>query len=175
MTDALAGPPPRRTTIVVQPNASLSVAQAIGFMISISAVSLGIAVWLAFQGFWPVLPFAGIELAALGLALWVSVRGNAYREVIRVDGDEVVIEFGMAGQGARSRLTLPRAMVRVWSERQFAGEIRLLLVCGEQRFDIGRCLGPQDRRSLYRRLREVFRPGWQNSAAVPAAGAASLD
>lgn len=167
-------PPPARTVIVVQPNASLSMKQALWFMASISLVSLGVAGYLALQGFWPVLPFAGIELAALALALWVSMRDNAYREVIRVDGGQVLLEFGMAGEGARTRVELPRSMVRIWSRRQFAGDISVLLVCGEQRFELGRCLGPQDRSSLVERLREVFRPGWQNTAAMPAAGSAPL-
>lgn len=169
-----ASRPPVRTTIVVQPNASLSVRQALWFMASISTVSLGLAGYLTLLGYWPVLPFAGIELAALALALWVSMRDNAYREVIRVEGDRVHLEFGMVGEGARSRVDLPRAMVRVRAERGLAGDIRLLMLCGEQRFELGRCLGPQDRASLVERLREVFRPGWQNTAALPAAGAASL-
>lgn len=167
-------PPPEHTTVVVAPNASLTKKQAIWFMVSISAVSLGIAIYLALRGFWPVLPFAGIELTALAVAIWVSMRDNNYREVIRVQGDDVTLEFGMLGDGARSRVTLPRAMVRVWSERRFAGEEHLILSCGEQRFELGRCLGPQDRRSLVRRLREVFRPGWQNTGAEPAAAAAPL-
>lgn len=166
--------PPRSTTIVVKPNASLSLRQAVWFMASISAVSLGLAGYLTLLGFWPVLPFAGIELAALALALWASMRDNAYREVIRVEGDRVLLEFGMAGEGAHTRVELPRGMVRVLSERQFAGDINALLVCGKQRFELGRCLGPQDRVSLVERLREVFRPGWQNTAAVPAADAAPL-
>lgn len=166
--------PPARTIIVVQPNASLSVRQALWFMASISTVSLGLAGYLTLLGYWPVLPFAGIELAALALALWVSMRDNAYREIIRVEGDRVHLEFGMVGEGARSQVDLPRGMVRVRSERGIAGDLHLLLLCGEQRFELGRCLGPQDRASLVERLREVFRPGWQNTTAVPAAGAAPL-
>lgn len=165
--------PPHDTVIVVKPNASLSVLQAWCFMASISTVSLAVAGYLALQGFWPVLPFAGVELAALGAALWVSMRGNAYREIIRVDGDRVTIEYGMVGQGAQSRVEVPRAMIRVWNARDFAGGTHLQLACGEQRFEVGRCLGPQDRVSLDRRLREVFRPGWQNTLAQSAADAAS--
>ena len=175
MDEVRTGHPPAHTIIVVQPNASLSIRQAIWFMASISTVSLGVALYLTWLGFWPVLPFAGIELVALALALWVSMRDNAYREVIRVEGDRVQLEFGMVGEGARSRVDLPRAMVRVRGERGLAGDLHLMLLCGEQRFELGRCLGPQDRASLVERLREVFRPGWQNTAALPAAGAASLD
>lgn len=167
-------PPPEKTTVVIAPNASLSRMQAVWFMVSISTVSLGVAIYLAFRGFWPVVPFAGLELLALAVALWVSMRDNKYREIVRVDGDEVTLEFGMLGDGARSRVTLPRSMIRVWSERRFAGEEHLILSCGEQRFELGRCLGPQDRSSLVRRLREVFRPGWQNTGAEPAADAAPL-
>jgi uncharacterized membrane protein len=35
--------------------------------------SLGIAALMATQGFWPVLPFAGLEMLVLGWALAISL------------------------------------------------------------------------------------------------------
>src|SRR5262245_44660681 len=73
--------------VVIGPNASLSEAQAWAFMGWMCAVGFGIAAVFAARGYWPILPFAGLELAALGAALWVTQRRNRYREVISVTDD----------------------------------------------------------------------------------------
>lgn len=162
------------TRIVVQPNGSLSRRQACWFMGSISVVCLGSATVFAVQGFWPVLPFAGLELAALGLALWASLRRNAWREVLHFDGDRLVVERGMVGQGVQSRCEWPRGLTRALMESDFSGERCLILQCGAQRTEIGRCLGEADRAALHARLRELLRPGWQNTQAQRAAQAVPL-
>ena len=80
--------------VVIAPNASLRPEQAVWFMVSISAVGLSIALVFMWMGFWPVLPIAGLELTALGAALWVSLRRNAYREVVDVNDGHVIVEMG---------------------------------------------------------------------------------
>ena len=40
------------------------------------------AAW-ALKGYWLNLPFAGLELVVLGIALAITVRRGRYREVIR--------------------------------------------------------------------------------------------
>jgi uncharacterized membrane protein len=156
--------PPASTVIVIQPNASLSVFQAWMFMAGISSVSLGVALYFTWHGFWPILPFAGLELSALGLALWVSMRRNAYREILRFEDERLILEVGLHGRGVQSRCELPRGMTRAWLEPDFSGAPRLLLACGQERIEIGRCLGESDRQQLATRLKELLRPCWQNTA-----------
>ena len=60
------------TRLVIGPNASMTVKVAWTVMAVMAFVSLGIAALFTLQGFWPILPFAGLELAALGLALPMS-------------------------------------------------------------------------------------------------------
>lgn len=139
-------------------------------MAGLSAVSLGVALAWAAVGFWPVLPFAGLELAAFGAALAVSVRGNRYREVLSFDERAVRIEFGMAGRGARSSVELPSA----WTKVELApGANRnapsaLLLCCSGRRVRIARCLTDAERERLARRIRELL----SAATRAPAAGAA---
>jgi uncharacterized membrane protein len=145
---------------VLGPNASLSVRGAWIFMISISFTTLGLAGWCAAHGFWPVLPFAGLELAAVGWALVVSMRRNRYREVVSFDEARVRVEFGVAGQGARSRVEMPRAWTRVWLERDATrrhAPTRLVLGCSGQRVVIGQCLTDEEREALLVRFRNVLR------------------
>lgn len=59
------------------------------FYCSLAAVSLSIAVLLAARGFWPVLPFAGLEMLFLGACLYAAYRRGAYSEIVSVDRDWV--------------------------------------------------------------------------------------
>lgn len=139
------------TRFVLGPNASLSVRGAWAFMVWVSFVTLGSATWFAFHGLWPVLPFAGLELVAVGWALVVSMRRNRYREVVSFEGDRVRIEFGVAGQGSAASVELPRAWTRTWIERDAErrhAPTRLLLGCSGQRVVIGRCLTDDEREAL---------------------------
>ena len=74
---------PVDTRLVIGPNASLTDRQALVFFAGMCGVCLTIAAVFAGVGLWPVLPFAGLELAALAAALWVVVQRNRYREVPR--------------------------------------------------------------------------------------------
>jgi len=60
----------------------------------VCVVSLGIALLFVARGYWPVLPFAGLELLVLGIALWISMRRGAYREVISIYPDRIEVEKG---------------------------------------------------------------------------------
>lgn len=161
----------RETQLVIGPNASLSVRQAWLFMAATVMLGFGIAVGMAVQGFWLILPFAGLELSALGVALYVSVRRNAYREVIRFDGEQLTVAFGAVGRGIGGTVSLPRAWTQVRLE---AGAHRhaptgLMLCSSGQRVQLARCLTDEERERLYRRLQELLSPAWRNLPGVPAA------
>lgn len=154
--------------IVIGPNASLTVGQAQMFMGAMTLVGLGIAGGFAAMGFWPVVPFAGLELAALGAALLVSVRRNAYREVLWFCGEQVRVEFGLANRGASSRVELVRHWTRVLLE---AGPTRhapsrLILTSAGQRVEIGRCLTDEERERLKARIQELLKPGWRRQPGM---------
>ena len=165
---------PVSTRLVIGPNASLSGVQAVRFFAATSAVCMGIAAVFAWAGFWPVLPFAGLELAALGAALWVVQRRNRYREVLRFEGDRIIAEFGMAGAGAHATCSWPRGLTRVWLEAgpHAHSPTRLVLACGAQRMTVGGCLTDEERRCLAARLKELVHPAWTQAgeAADRAAG-----
>jgi len=84
-------PEPHR--IVICPNCSLSVRAALLFFGSLCAVSFGIAGFMAAQGFWPILPFAGLEMAGLGWALALSMERRHHRQTITVTEAAVSIEL----------------------------------------------------------------------------------
>lgn len=162
---------PADTRLVIGPNASLTDRQALAFFAGMCGVCLGIAATFAALGLWPVLPFAGLELGALGLALYVVVRRNRYREVIEFASARVRIEFGMVGQGARGSCEWPRSSTRVWLERgpHDTSPTRLVLACGSSQICIGACLTDAERETLLRRLKQLIQPAW-NHAGVTGTG-----
>lgn len=95
---------------VLRPNIGLYWRTTLRVYIILSAVCLGIALGFAVMGFWPILPFAGLEVAALGAALYVSAKRGDCQEVVRIGGDVVEIEKGVKGPEQSWRF--PRA----WSE-----------------------------------------------------------
>jgi uncharacterized membrane protein len=158
---------PVDTRLVIGPNASLGPRQALLFFCSMCLICLGIASVFAARGFWPVLPFAGLELLALGAALVVVLRRNRYREVLCFEGARVRLECGLVGQGARMRCEWPRASLRVWLESgPHAGSpTQLVLACGPQRTVVGGCLTDDERAALARRLKELIHPAWIEAGA----------
>jgi uncharacterized membrane protein len=161
-------PDPVNTRLVIGPNASMSVRQAVGFMAWMCTVSLAIGGFFAWRGFWPILPFAGLELAALAAALGVSLRRNRYREMVVFDGDEIRVEVGEIGRGAGLAIRLVRGATRVLLESgpYRNSPTRLVLSCQGQQLELGRCLTDEERLRLAGRLRELIHPGWRQTPAA---------
>lgn len=165
------------TTLVIGPNASMSASVAATVMAVMATVSLGIAALFAWNGFWPILAFAGLELAALGWALWVSLRRNRYREVIVFEGPRLRVECGMAGEGARLSVDWARSSTRVLLETGIHRHdpTTLSLVNGSRRLSLGRCLTDEGREQIARRMRELILAGWRAAAPQDAVAGPTPD
>ncbi len=60
---------------------------------------------MTLRGFWPVLPFAGLEMALLGWALHRSMQRRHQIETITVSDDDVRIEHSDPRSLRRSRVS----------------------------------------------------------------------
>ena len=80
--------------IVARPNHSSTWRNNLLALVAISVPSLGAAIGFALLGAWPILPFAGIELLALGSALYYVNWKLQYRHVITLSEDSVRIDKG---------------------------------------------------------------------------------
>lgn len=162
-------PHPVNTRLVIGPNASMSVRQAVWFMAWMCMVSLLIGGFFAWKGFWPILPFAGLELAALAAALVVSLRRNRYREVVDFDDAAVRVEVGEVGRGAGLQIRFTRLSTRVLLESgpYRNSPTRLLLSSQGQQLELGRCLTDEERQRLAARMRELIHPGWRRPDRDP--------
>jgi len=80
--------------IVAKPNCSASWRSNQLVILALAIPSLTIATVFTLRGAWPILPFAGLELLALGGALYYVNWKLQYRHVITLSDDSVRIEKG---------------------------------------------------------------------------------
>lgn len=144
--------------LVIQPNASLTPRWAVAFLASMCTVSFGIAGLFTWMGYWVVLPFAGLEMLALAAGLWWSVRDNAYREVVSVDGERVRVEAGRGSPQRRWEFQRAWLQVRLQPGEHRNGPTRLLVTSSGRGCELGRCLTDEEREEVAERLRRWVRP-----------------
>ena len=80
--------------VVLTPNRSISWPWLLRFYIFICGVSLSVALAFAGLGYWLILPFSGLEMLFLGVALYVTCRKIYSQEVITICGDNIRVEKG---------------------------------------------------------------------------------
>lgn len=166
--------------IELLPNCSLSVRHAIVFFASIALASLTFASYFVVQGLWPVLPFAGLELAVLGWALWASLRRRHWTQTITVTDRDV--EIVLRGREGEDRIVFSRHWASVKLRRPRGWHPSRLVVESHGRScEVGGFLTEQERRALYARLGDLIgrpaespplRPG-SGQVVVPADRGAS--
>lgn len=127
------------------------------FLGLIAAISLVIASGFALLGYWIVLPFAGLELGALAVGLYVVGHRLTRCEVITVEGDTVEVETGFRYPQARDRFL--RSWVNVEREEQGRHHSRLLLRAHGKEIELGACLTEDEKGALERELRRLLRLG----------------
>lgn len=143
------------TRLVIQPNASLSDRQARIFLGVMFLVMMGSGIGWALAGYWLVLPFSGLEFLALWAGLAWSMRGNAYREVISFDGDDLAIEKGRYQPEARWVFKRAGARVRLEKGRFVTSPTRLLVTAPGRSCEVGACLTDEERELIAGRLRAL--------------------
>ena len=131
-------------------NCSIAPAQLVWIYFGLCVVSLVIALGFWFQGATLILPFAGLELAMVGIAFLVYARHATDREQISLLEQRLVIELESAGRLERAEFD--RAWVRI---EPSAADTSLIEVSGRgaQPVQVGRYIRPELRPLLARELR----------------------
>lgn len=80
--------------ILIKPNSSLNGWQRVFFLLSIFILCGGIAVIFYLVGATMILPFAGIELAAVFLAFYLNFKWSEQKELVTLSLEHVVVEKG---------------------------------------------------------------------------------
>jgi len=95
----------------IHPNCSLSGRQACVVYLFQVGVGLGIAGGFAVLDLWPILPFAGLELLALGACLYQCMSNARRQEVIQVQ--EVLVVITKSRHGLTRSWAFPRGWAQV--------------------------------------------------------------
>ena len=148
-----AGSDPCSVQWELRRNCSLTPRQMLGFYLGLSGISLGIAGIFWWLGATLVMPFAWLEVLAVGGALLVHARHVSDRESIRVQGGVLTVERACGAQTERCEFCAE--WVRVQSTLRDGSLIEL---CERGRkVRVGRFVRPELRRQLADEMRWVLR------------------
>ncbi|HVB49259.1 MAG TPA: DUF2244 domain-containing protein [Burkholderiales bacterium] len=129
-------------SLVVKRNCSISPHGLLRVFALLAGVAIGIATAFALLGAWLILPFAGIEIVALGAAFLLNGRHAADYERIELAGGRLTVEQAVAERTARVELDARLARVELAEE---TGRARVLLCAPGGEFEIGRHLDAETR------------------------------
>lgn len=141
--------------LIAKRNNSLSLPGRRLFFASMVIVSFAIAIVWAMQGAWYVLPFAGVEMAALFLALMIIGRHAEDYETIVVSGDRIRVERREGGRISRDEFN------RYWAQlvtREGPGDrCELALRSHGREVPLGRYLTDEQKRTVACELRSKLK------------------
>jgi len=148
-------PGPTERVLELTPRCSLTPKTARIFIGLVAAPTFAIAFLFTSQGFWPVLPFAGLEIGLLIWAVRASMRSGLERETITVTQDSVILRH-WDRRGVQSAV-FPRHWSRVTLHAPLAAvhPHRLVLESRGRACEVGRFLTEDERRSLAVRLQQL--------------------
>jgi uncharacterized membrane protein len=132
------------------PNRSLGAAGRRWFLGAIVATTMGVAAGAAVIGAWPVMPFAGLEVALLLLAFHLVRVHDADFERLEIGEHEVRVEAREAESFTRFVAHRPWARVVV---RERGARCTLGLAYAGRMEPLGRLLSDEGRRRLAHELR----------------------
>jgi len=142
-------------SLTLKRNCAISPAGLLCVFAGLSVASAAIGIGFAIAGAWPVLPFVGLEIAALGAAFVLYARRAADYERIELAPGCLLVEVAEAQRTERYELDPRRARIVV--EREKGCGARVLLREAGKEVEVGRHLDALTRLEfadeLSRRLR----------------------
>jgi uncharacterized membrane protein len=154
--------PPWSVEWVLRRNCSMAPRQMLWFYASLCVLSLIIAGLFWGVGAPMVMPFAWLELLAVGVALLLYARHAADSEHIALCGDELTVEH--ASGGRTERVAFQPAWVRVEPAH---GDRSLIELSGQgRRISVGRFIRPELRSQLAEELRWALRRWHQRAGSA---------
>lgn len=153
--------------VLVHPNQSLTSAQFWLAFGALAFITLALAIMLAFLGFWLVVPVAFVHLAIVWAGFYLAWRRSERIEYVRFDDKCLTIGDSRHGELA----CFQTAWVRLIERRANCLEApRLFLSSHGRQLEVGRDVGPEDRKSLGAILRQAL----GESASFPVFGEGKL-
>jgi uncharacterized membrane protein len=138
--------------IELRAHCSLTSQQARWFLCTVAIGPTLTAGFCVAQGFWPVLPFAGLEFVLLWLVLRWSMRQGQRRESISITADHVTINAQLGVSQANTRFPRHWTRVKLRVPPSTLHPSRLCLESQGRACEVGSFLTDDERRGLAARL-----------------------
>lgn len=158
MISALPGPDANSQRLLIEPNRSMAWQTVVALYLLMVFVSLAIGLAYYHIGLKLVLPFCGLEMLALGAALYVTSWRSSIREVVTVNKDSVAVESGRTKPDRRFEFQRLWAQVVLERSRNSWYPSRLLIRSHGRQVEIGRFLNEEERRGLAELLGRIILP-----------------
>ena len=146
-----------KKTIMVMPNRAMPWQHIMMIYLLVSGVTISIAFSFFTQGLTLILPFAGLELLALGVVLYISAWRSNIKEVVNVNEEKIRIEIGR--NVPEKIYELDKAWANIVLERSWNNwyPSRLLLRSHGRQLEIGKFLNEQERQCLAIELNKAIK------------------
>jgi uncharacterized membrane protein len=146
-----------RFMIVARPNQSATWSANVLLLLALAIPVLGIAVVFALLGAWLILPFAGLELLALAVALYRVSWRLQYRHVITVSDDCVYVDKGYHCPLQRWRFARASTGLAITTERHPCDGPSLCVHDRDESVILGEFLNREDSLKLIALLKQEIR------------------
>ena len=147
-------------TIITRPNCSLSAAGRLLFFCVMLLFSAVIAGGFALLGAWLILPFAGLEVLALGLAIYyIGCHANDYERIV-ISGSSMIVEV------RNHKIVHRTEFQRYWVQTVVLpasghGKCRVWVRERGREMELGRFADDEGRMALARQIREQTGSGYR--------------
>ena len=142
---------------VIRPNGSMSAKAGITLFVSLACLSFTIAGVFFFLGMWLILPFAGLEMAALAAVLYLCYCRGKQQEIVTVSKDDVVISRGRARPERVCLFKRAWAQVRLQPPPFRGHPHRLLIGSHGRHIEVGASLSEPEKIALLNSLQSCLR------------------
>ena len=120
----------------------------------LAGFSLAVAATVAAFGAWPVLPYSGLELAAISVAFWYVERRAGDWERLTIAADRVIVERAWGGRSEKREFNRYWLQVDLAPRARSRAGARLELRCRGEALVFGETLADDERVRIASELRK---------------------
>lgn len=142
------------TRLLLMPNRSLSWHGNVRVWLGLAAISMTVVTGMTLAGAWLVLPFAGLELAALAAGLYVTARHCQQKEILTLLPDTIRLEKGTDHKDSEWEWSRQTARIEIRTPRHPWTTPKLYLRHHARNISLAQFLNHEDVATLIRILEE---------------------
>jgi len=158
--------PENHSQFVIEPNTLYNRRLWPWLFVLLAFMCLGIALRFAWLGYWMILPFAILDILAVGVILYLISARFTYIEVVHVDGETVQIRHIQKNTNREWKFPAYWAQIILEPPEHRWYSHRLLIGCKGEWVEIGACLTNLEREDLADSIKnEIKRIQLESSSA----------